>query len=68
MAAYIITRITEEAGFAGGKPAATIRVEFMVGEDGPFFQRFPKDAFTDAAAQASLASFADAIERTRRGY
>jgi len=68
MPTYTITRITEEPGFVDGKSAATIRIEFTVGDDGPFFQRLPKDAFTDAAAQAVLTAFADAIARTRRGY
>ena len=66
MASYTITRITEEPTLENGKPAAVIRVEFTVGTDGPFFERWPKSEFTDYLAQQKLSAFASSLERLRQ--
>lgn len=64
---YTIIRVTEEPFLTdAGKPDAHVRVEFKVGDDGPFFERFPKADFNQIAADARLSAFARDIKALRR--
>lgn len=57
-----ITRQLEDARFStDGKMSAIIRVEFMVGDHGPFVERFPKDGFTGQSRDDRLNAFAREI-------
>lgn len=57
-----IVRQLEDARFSqDGKHIAIIRVEFMVGDHGPFVERFPKDGFTAATRDDKLNTFAREI-------
>jgi hypothetical protein len=62
---YSITRMTEEPFLDNGKAAARVLVEFKVGTDGPFFERFPKEGFNAAVVQARLAQFATHLVQLR---
>ena len=63
--AYTITRMTEEPLFENGKAASKILVEFKVGTDGPFFERFPKEGFNGGLVQTKLTQFAAELTRLR---
>lgn len=54
---YQIIRITEEPTFNDGAPGSDMRVEFKVGSDGPFYERFNKADFTAANVQLRLQQF-----------
>lgn len=59
-----VTRISEEMGLDEGRmPRPYIRVEFMVGDHGPFVHRFPKDQFQPELARAHLEQFGRDLER-----
>ena len=62
---YTIERVIEESGFEGDKPIAHMRVQFKVGDDGPFFERFRKEEFTPAAVEDKLSTFARDLKRMR---
>lgn len=63
---YVIIDITEEPRFERGRPTADLRVQFMVGDDGPFFERFPK-AQTEARDIATrLRAVADLVRQARQ--
>ena len=55
----VISRITEQRTY---KPDLTadvaIRVEFMVGNHGPFVEKLPKDTYTAFARDEKLNAFA----------
>lgn len=62
MDAPVIQKITEEQGIdPQGKPVAMVRVQFMVGTHGPFYERFPKAGFDPTAAQAQVTAFAQKL-------
>ena len=63
--AYSITRMTEEPAFENGKSVSRILVEFKVGTDGPFFERFPKEGFNGGLVQTRLQQFAAELQRLR---
>jgi len=64
--AWQITRVSEETGAeTGGQPAAYIRVEFKVGDDGPFVHRFRKAEYKPELARAHLDQFARDIQALR---
>jgi len=65
MANYTIISVVEEPGLKNGQPDPHIRVEFKVGPDGPFFERWLKAEFVDYAVQQKLTAFAQSIERLR---
>jgi|GEM_PF-6296206 len=48
-----------------GKPSESIRVQFMVDDDGPFFRNFAKDGFTGFAAKQELETFAREVRALR---
>jgi hypothetical protein len=57
-----ISRIVEEVfPDATGKLARMLRVEFMVGEHGPFTERFPAEMTTGAQIRQKLDQFAQQI-------
>ena len=63
--AFTITRMTEEPLFENGKAASKILVEFKVGTDGPFFERFPKEGFNASIVQSRLTQFATHLTQLR---
>lgn len=62
---YTIVRMTEEPFFDNGKASARILIEFKVGADGPFFERFDKASFTETDARLRLSGFASSLKRLR---
>ena len=59
MDAVTVQKITEAQGLdATGKAQTVVRVQFMVGTHGPFFEQFPKAGFDPSAALASVTAFA----------
>lgn len=65
MRAYKILRVHEEPAFIDGKPVPTIRVEFMIDDDGPFFEHFLKAEYTDRVVRERLGDFAETVRRAR---
>ena len=66
MQPYTITRIMEEMGAEpGGMPAAYIRVEFKVGDDGPFVHRMRKTEFKPELLRRHLEQFARDVAAVR---
>lgn len=57
----VIHQDTETAFTDRGVPVEKIRVQFKVGEFGPFFMRFEKDGFSGALAKIELEKFAREI-------
>lgn len=54
-----VLRIDEELRFDElGKPVEQMRVQFKVGEHGPFFRRYPKENFSAFATKQDLEQFA----------
>ena len=54
-----ITRQAEDTTYDRNlQRTAWIRVEFYVGDHGPFVERFPKDGFTGALRDRKLSEFA----------
>lgn len=62
---YVITRMTEEPFLDNGQASARILIEFKVGTDGPFFERFPKATFNETDARLRLSGFAGSLKRLR---
>lgn len=62
---YKVSRIVEEPTLRDGKAAADLRVEFTVGDDGPFFERFDKGTATEHTIQARLRDLARMIQMVR---
>lgn len=63
---YRITRQTEETIFdAAGKLERRIRVEFMVGEDGPFSRTFDKEGFSAITAKPQIDAFVRELRAMR---
>ena len=65
MADYTITKITEEPTLERGIAGARLRVEFTVGDDGPFFERFEKTPTFDFDMAQRLSEFARRIRAAR---
>ena len=64
-----ITRITETIGrLEAGKLTVMMRVEFMVGEHGPFAQEFPRATFDPVAARTALETFARQLQQLSQGH
>jgi len=45
-----------------GKPVQQVRVDFMVGNHGPFIERFPKETFDPSIVNAKLADFKSKLD------
>lgn len=57
-----IQKISEESGLdSAGKAVMNMRVQFMVGQHGPFVERFPKAGFDPTAVQQSVTAFAQKL-------
>jgi hypothetical protein len=65
----VIVRQVGESGFdRDGRVRDEIRVEFRVGDDGPFAKRFPAESFDGAAVRRELDEFARQLKATRGGF
>ena len=54
-----VTRTSEETTFDdAGKMLPMVRVEFKVGDDGPFIKHFPKEGFSGLSVKSQLEDFA----------
>jgi len=63
-----ITRITETIGrLEAGKLTPMLRVEFTVGEHGPFSQEFPRATFNPVVARTALEEFARQLQQLSQG-
>ena len=62
----IVRQDTEMSFGDDNRPIERIRVEFRVGTDGPFFERFDKDGFSGTTARQRLETFAREL-RTMKG-
>jgi hypothetical protein len=62
---FTITRVTEEPYLENGVAKARMLIEFKVGIDGPFFERFPKDGFDETTARLKLSAFARQLTSLR---
>lgn len=62
----VMRQTTEHLFDEAGRPVEHIRVEFKVGEDGPFYRRFPVEGYSAYAVKAALDAFANEL-RTVRG-
>lgn len=63
----VIRHVTELAGIDNlGRPTSQIRVEYMVGTHGPFFETFAKNEFTAPNVQQKLDAFAQQINSLPR--
>ena len=62
---YVIVRVTEEPNLKNGEATADMRVEFTVGKDGPFYERFPKADFNPGAVGLRLGQFARDLAQMR---
>lgn len=57
-----ILKISQEQDLtAPGPPRFYIRVDFNVGDHGPFTERFPKETFDTNSANAALLAFAQKV-------
>jgi hypothetical protein len=66
MPATIIRISQEQLQGATGKLEPMIRVDFKVGDHGPFTEHFPKTGYNPAAVAQSLNTFAQQIEQTQK--
>lgn len=61
-----IIRTSEESTFDdSGKMVPKIRVEFKVGEDGPFLKYFAREGFTGSQTKIELEAFARELRALR---
>lgn len=60
----VIRQVEDARWLDGQKREAIIRVEFKVGEHGPFVERFAKDGFTSSARDETLNRFAREVRTT----
>jgi hypothetical protein len=61
-----VTRTSEDTVFDdAGKMQPMVRVEFKVGEDGPFVKHFPKEGFSGLSVKAQLEEFARELRAVR---
>jgi len=59
-----ITKVTQEQAYdAAGKLHDVIRVDFKLGEHGPFTKRFTASGFDQNAAKAEIQQFALSIQQ-----
>jgi hypothetical protein len=66
---YKVTNTREQLMISdSGKPLAGIRVEFMVGDQGPFVEMFPKERLTASDVEARLGAFARTIKQLHGVY
>lgn len=59
-----VTKVTQEQAYsADGKLSDVVRVEFMIGDHGPFTKRFAASNFDQNAAKQELQTFAASIQQ-----
>ena len=59
---FKVTLITDETGItAQGATQTQVRIDFMVGENGPFTLRIPKAEFSAERVNKDLEKFADEV-------
>lgn len=59
-----ITKVTQEQAYsADGKLTDVVRVDFLVGEHGPFSKRFTSSGFDQNAAKLELETFRQSIQQ-----
>lgn len=61
----ILRQRLEEGFDADGKPFSRIAVDFKVGDDGPFTERFPATGFDGQTVHRTLESFAAQLRKAR---
>ena len=61
----VIRQTTETVFDDNGKPAEKIRVEFKVGESGPFYLRFPAENFNGLNARQQIDAFARELRNVK---
>lgn len=59
----IVRQVEDNTYDAAGKRSAFVRVEYMVGSDGPFVERIPKDQYTADERDRKLNDFARHVAR-----
>lgn len=60
---FTVLRVEEEMAFTElGKPAPKMRVQFKVGEHGPFYERFDREGFNAFQVKQRLELFARDLE------
>lgn len=62
----VVRQTTETIFDDNGKPLEQVRVEFKVGDNGPFYKRFPVDGFNGLQVRDALETFAREV-RTLKG-
>jgi ribosomal protein L15 len=64
----VVVRTDEEITFDRdtGKPIEKIRVMWRLGDQGPFYARFPKEGFTGAAAKLEIERLAEEVRALHR--
>jgi len=50
---------------AAGQVEKLVRIDFNIGNDGPFNKSFPESSFDQAAAFAEISKFAGELEKLR---
>jgi len=61
----VIRQTTETVFTDDGKPQEQIRVEFKVGDNGPFYRRFPVEGFNGYQVKAALEDFARELRNVK---
>jgi hypothetical protein len=62
-----VKRVVEAMGIRpDGRSQSVMRVEFMVGDHGPFTREIPREHFSAGAVRAELEAFAREIEQLTR--
>lgn len=62
-----ISRVTEVQILDNlGRPQSQVRVEFMVGNHGPFYETFAKSEFTSQNVMSKLDQFAQQVNQLSR--
>ena len=60
----VIRHVTEVSGIDNmGRPIQQVRVEYNVGQHGPFYELFPKNEFTAPHVMQKLDAFAQQLKQ-----
>ncbi len=60
----MVTKVAETTGFDHtGKAATLVRVDYTIGENGPFSETWPKADFNAQAAKLKLQQMADQLRQ-----
>lgn len=58
----VVKKITQEQAFVNGTPIDTVRIEYTVGNHGPFVERIAKADFDATKIQALMAATAATLQ------